>query len=127
MKQFVKNILRQSKVLSNFAKESVNNPGKGLRKLTAGYVKDPVVGTVGIASSAIPVPGAQPASLALTPAISAGSKQLTPKPIRKKLRETSKEILSNDGRTKASKIGQKIEYHTNKSLMNLSEIAKYFN
>lgn len=127
MKQSVKNLLRRSKVLSNLAKETMNNPGRGLRKLIAGNVKDPLVGTVGTLAAITPVPGAQPVSLALTPAISAGSKRILPKHIRKKFREKSKEILSNDGKSVASRIGQSIEHHTNKSLMNLSEIAKYFN
>ena len=115
---------RRSGVIKKLAKETVNNPGHGLRKITAGVVKDPITGTSVLATQLAPIPGAGTATMAATPLLSAGSKRILPKSTQKKLRETSKNIMSDTGKTAASRFGRKLEYHTNKTLLGLSKAAQ---
>lgn len=115
---------RRSGVIKNLAKETMSNPGHGLRKITAGVVKDPITGTSVLATRLAPIPGASIATMAATPLLSAGSKKILSKGAQKKLRETSRNIMSDTGKTAASRFGRKLEYHTNKALMGLSKVAQ---
>ena len=122
----LRDIRRRSKVTSNLLKETLQNPGRGLRKITAGTVKDPITGTAVLATQLQPVPGVGTATIAAAPALAATSKTILPKSTQRKLRQTSKEIMSDQGKTRASRIGRGIKYYTNKSLMNMSDIAQKF-
>ena len=122
----LRDIRKRSKVTSNLLKETLQNPGRGLRKITAGTVKDPITGTAILATQLQPLPGVGTATIAATPALAATSKTILPKSTQRKLRQTSKEIMSDQGKTRASRFGQKLEYHTNKSLMSLSNLASKF-
>lgn len=102
----------------------MSNPGHGLRKITAGVVKDPITGTSVLATQLAPIPGAGTATMAASPLLSAGSKRILSKGTQKKLRETSRNIMSDTGKTAASRFGRKLEYHTNKALMGLSKVAQ---
>lgn len=121
-----RDIRRRSKVTSNLLKETLRNPGRGLRKITAGTVKDPITGAAVLATQFQPIPGIGTATIAAAPALAATSKTILPKSTQRKLRQTSKEIMSDQGKTRASRFGQKLEYHTNKSLMALSDLASKF-
>ena len=122
----LRDIRKRSKVASNLIKETIQNPGHGLRKITAGTVKDPITGTALLATRLQPIPGVGTATMAAAPALAATSKRIQPKSTQRKLRQTSKEIMSDQGKTRASRFGQKLEYHTNKSLMSLSNLASKF-
>lgn len=122
---FLRNGKRKGRVILNLLKETVNNPGHGIRKVTAGAVKNPVKSGVLLSTSAIPVPGLGPA-VASTPILSRAQKKVLSPNKQKKFRNMSREILSDSGKTKASRFGQKLEYHTNNSLMKLSDIASKF-
>lgn len=119
----LRDITKKSKVASNLIKETIQNPGHGLRKITAGTVKDPITGAGLLASRLQPIPGV---GIAAAPFLAATSKRVLPKSTQRKLRQTSKEIMSDQGKTRASRFGQKLEYHTNKSLMSLSNLASKF-
>lgn len=54
---------RRSGVIKNLAKETMSNPGHGLRKITAGVVKDPITGTSVLATQLAPVPGVGTATI----------------------------------------------------------------
>lgn len=122
----LRDIRRRSKVTSSLLKETLRNPGRGLRKITAGTVKDPITGTAVLATNFQPIPGVGTATIAAAPALAVTSKTVLPKSTQRKLRQTSKEIMSDQGKTRASRFGQKLEYHTNKSLMALSDLASKF-
>lgn len=115
---------RRSGVIEKLAKETISNPGHGIRKMTAGVVKDPITGTSVLATRLAPISGVGTATMAASPLISAGSKQILPKSTQKKLRETSRDIMSDTGKTAASRFGRKLEYHTNKALLGLSKAAQ---
>lgn len=115
---------RRSGVIKNLIKETTHNPGRGLRKITAGTVKDPITGATVLAGQIQPIPGIGTATLAATPVLGASSKKLLSPKTRKKLRETSKNIMDNSGKTAASRFGKKLEYHTNNALMGLSKFAQ---
>lgn len=115
---------RRSGVIKKLAKETVSNPGHGLRKITAGVVKDPITGTTNLAAKFAPFPGAGIAAMAATPLLSAGSRKILSKGTQKKLRKTSRNIMSDTGKTAASRFGRKLEYHTNRTLMGLSKVAQ---
>lgn len=122
----LRDIRKRSKVTSNLLKETLQNPGRGLRKITAGTVKDPITGTVILATQIQPIPGVGTATIAASRRLAATSKKILPKSTQRKLRQTSKEIMSDQGKIRASRFGQKLEYHTNKSLMELSNLASKF-
>lgn len=116
---------RRSGVIKKLAKETVQNPGHGIRKITAGVVKDPITGTSVLATQLAPIPGVGTATMGASPLLSAGSKRILSKgTTQKKLRETSKNIMSDTGKTAASRFGRKLEYHTNKALLGLSKAAQ---
>lgn len=115
---------RQSGVMKKLAEETVQNPGHGLRKITAGVVKDPITGTAVLATKLAPIPGSGITTMAATPLLSAGSRKILPKGTLKKLRETSRNIMNDTGKTAASRFGRKLEYHTNRTLMGLSKVAQ---
>ena len=122
----MRDLKRRSGVLTNLIKETTKNPGRGLRKITAGTVKDPITGTVIIGSQLAPIPGVGTATMAVTPKLAAVSKTVLSPGTQKKLRTTAKNMMSDNGATRASRIGRGIEYYTNKSLMKMSDIAQKF-
>lgn len=119
------NMKRTAEVFGKLVKESAKNPGRVARKLTAGYVKDPITSTANVAANMTPIPGIGKLALASTPMVSSASSKVIPRKARRVLRRTSRNIMSESGATKASRLGQKIEYHTNKGLLNLSQLSKY--
>lgn len=122
----MRDLKKRSGVITNIIRETTKNPGRGLRKITAGTVKDPITGTAIIGSQLVPIPGVGIATIAASPKISAASRKVLSPDTQKKLRTKAKNIMSDNGATRASRIGRGIEYYTNKSLMKMSDIAQKF-
>lgn len=122
----MRDLKRRSGVITNLIKETTKNPGRGLRKITAGTVKDPITGTVIIGSRLAPIPGVGTVTMATAHQISAASRKVLSPGAQKKLRTTAKNMMSDNRATRASRIGRGIEYYTNKSLMKMSDIAQKF-
>ena len=105
-------------------KNASKNPGHLVRKTAAGVVKDPVSNTIQLASLGVPVPGSRFVMMAAAPMITKGSKKILPQSVQNNLGKTAKEMLSDSRKTRASRIGQKIEIGTNKALMGLSNLSR---
>lgn len=116
---------RRSGVISKLAKETLKNPGHGIRKITAGVVKDPVAGGAVLAGQIAPIPAAGTIAMAASPALSAGGKRILTPQAQRRLRTTAKNIMDESGKTAASRFGRKLEYHTNKSILGLSKLAQH--
>lgn len=121
---FLRGLKRQGKVYMNLAKKAMHNPGHVLRKTAAGVTKDPINGAVQVTARVQPIPQVGNVTMALSPQISKVSKKTIPLNTRKKLRKTSKEIMSDSGKTKASRFGRNLEYRTNDALIKASNIAQ---
>ena len=109
------------------AKKINNNPGTVVRKVAAKAQERPDVAAAAIADAgltiAYPPYAAIPVGFkhaALTPAV---SKHTMPLKLRNKLADRSKRMMSNDGKSTASKFGKGLEYYTNNALLGLSKLG----
>ena len=98
------------------------NPGKAVRRATAGTIINPALtaaeaGDIALATS-VPVYNAVPLNLKMaTPFVQGYTK--TPESVQR----IGRNMMRNNGSSRASRIGQKIEYYTNKPLLALSNMG----
>ena len=99
------------------------NPGGAVRRATAGTIINPglTVAEAGDIALSVGVPAynAVPVNLKAVAAITPGLTK-SPAPVQK----VGKNMMRNNGATKASRFGQKLEYYTNKAALKASDASR---